>query len=268
MSARTDAALLQQTVTTACGMGLSTFLWMFLIGVLCSPFCFAGTAKRHAPRAKDQPVWQLDLKPFGFVRPKSDWETTNSRIVFISGETVVPTWLSRQDLTSAVPAGETPTQIPQRLQALFVDAATGKVRTTKEWPTASEVGRIIPAVNGKFIVLTVDKSTLYSPSFHPVLELGSGHKLEVSPDGRTILIKDEMGSSQCKFRWIDLDSLEVFRSWTENEQENMWRGPEDIVARGGNMGPICDDQMVRSLSSIGFLIRSLDGPWRLVRIQR
>jgi hypothetical protein len=67
-------------------------------------------------------------------------------------------------------------------------------------------------------------------------------------------------------RWIDLGSLQVLRSWDENGRDNTWKGPEDINILGGNIGPIYDDVMMRPLPPMGFLIRSLNGPWQLVRV--
>jgi hypothetical protein len=267
MTTETAFDSLQRTVVPARGMGLLILQWILLIGVLCSPFFSAEAANRHAPRAEALPVWQLDLKPFGFVRERSDWEATNSRIVFVSGDTLAPTWLSPNGPTGRSPTGATQSQVPHQLQALFVDAATGKVRATRAWPTGSGVGHIFAGVDGRFIVVTADKSTIYSPTFDQMLELGSHDQISVSPDGKTILTKDATDSSQYRFRWFDVGSLQVLRSWIENEYENTWKGPQDIMLRGGHMGPICDDEMVSSLPPIGFLIRRLDGPWRLVRIQ-
>lgn len=247
------------------GTALFILEWILLIGVLCSPFCSAETAKPQASGATPLPVWQLDLKPFGFVRKRSDWEARNSRIVFVSGDTLAPTWLSPNGPTRDSPARATRSQVPHQLKALFVDAATGKVRATRAWPAGSRVGHIFAGVDGRFIVVTADKSTLYSPTFDPVVEIGSADQLSVSPDGRTILIKGNIGPLQYRFRWFDVGSLQVLRSWTENDQENMWKGRDDIMLRGGDMGPICDEDMVSSLPPMGFVIRRLDGPWRLVK---
>lgn len=227
-------------------------------------------AGRPSQTAKASPVWQLDLQPFGFVRPKDDWQATNTMISFTSGETVVPAWLSSSSPAMALPSGGTRSQVPpQRLEALFLDAATGKVRTKKEWPTGSQRGRIIPAGAGRFIVTTADDgSTLYSPTFDQLLRFEAGSTLSVSPDGKTILVKEERGPSLYTFRWIDLGSLQVLRSWDESGRENKWKVQGDINLPGGKIGPIYDDVMMLPFPREGFLIRNLNGPWQLVRIWR
>jgi hypothetical protein len=243
--------------------GLLLLELALLAVVAVSSFRSGEAAGRPSQTAKASPLWQLDLRPFGFVRPKDDWYATNARIVFISAETVVPAWFSPNSPTVAVPSAGTRFQAPpQRLEALFLDAATGKVRNKKEWPTGSRRGDIIPAGAGRFIVTTADDgSTLYSPTFDPLLRFETGSTLSVSPDGKTILVKEKSGPPPYTFRWIDLGSLQVLRTWE-------WKGPEDINLPGGKIGPICDDVMMLPFPREGFLIRNLDGPWQLVRIWR
>jgi len=248
-------------------------LGLALLAVAASLSIRSGEAAgRPTQAAKASPLWQLDLQPFGFVRPKDDWQATNSRISFTSAVTVVPAWLSSSSPSAVAASGGTGGQVPQRrLEALFLDAATGKVRTKKEWPTGWR-GDLIPAGAGRFIVTTVnDGSTLYSPTFDSLLRFQVGSELSVSPDGKTILVKEERGPSLYTFQWIDLGSLQVLRGWDENGRENAWKGPEDINLLSGGIGPICDDVMMlpfRPVDPVGFLIRNLDGPWRLVRIWR
>jgi hypothetical protein len=248
--------------------GLLLLELALLAVVAVSSFGSGEAAGRPSQAAKASPVWQLDLQPFGFVRPKGDWQATNASISFTSGETVVPAWLSSSSPAVGVPSGGTRGQVPQqRLEALFLDAATGKVRNTKEWPIGSRGGGIIPAGAGRFIVTTADYGfTLYSPTFDQLLRFEAGSTLSVSPDGKTILVKEERGPSLYTFRWIDLGSLQVLRSWDENGRENAWKGAEDINLFGGATGPIYDDVMILRFQ-LGFLIRTLDAPWQLVRVR-
>jgi hypothetical protein len=175
--------------------GLLLLKILFLVGSIPSSPCSAESAGRPSQAAKGSPVWQLDLQPFGFAKPKHDWQATNASISFTSGETVVPAWLSSSTPMVDHASGGTRSPVPQqRLKALFLDAATGKVRNTKEWPTGSRRGGIIPAGAGRFIVTTADdRSTLYSPTFEQLLRFGTGSSLSVSPDGKTVLVKNERG---------------------------------------------------------------------------
>jgi hypothetical protein len=249
--------------------GLLLLELALLAAVAISSFRSGEAAGRPSQAAKASPIWQLDLQPFGFVRPKAEWLATNARISFTSGETLVPAWLSPDDRAVPVPPGFTRRQLPQRrLEALFLDAATGNVRTKKEWPTGWQ-GDLIPAGGGRFVVRTVnDGATLYSPTFDQLLRFQAGSTLSVSPDAKTVLVKEERGPSLYTFRWIDLGSLQLLRGWDENGRENAWNGPEGINLPGGKMGPICDDVMMLPLPPVGFLIRNLNGPWRLVRVWR
>lgn len=249
----------------------SLLLELVLLAVLAVSSSYLGEgAGRPNQAARVLPVWQLNLRPFGFVRPEDDWQATNARISFTSGETVVPAWLSSKSAAVAAPSGGTRSQAPQhQLEALFVDTATGRVRNTKVWPTGSQGGSIIPAGAGRFIVTTPEGgSALYSPTFGQLLRFGVGSAISVSPDGKTILVEEERGPSLYTFRWIDLSSLQVLCSWDEKGRENTWKGQEDINLLGGHIGPIWDDVMMLSLPPVGFLKRNLNGPWQLVRVRR
>src|SRR5258708_6609094 len=54
---------------------------------------------------------------------------------------------------------------PNRLHGIFLDAQTGKVQSRKEWSVPRPRGGIIPAGDGKFVVLTPAMVALYSPGF-------------------------------------------------------------------------------------------------------
>lgn len=251
------------------GLLLLKLALLAVAGVLSVHFVQA--TGRQAKVAKASPVWQLDLRPLGFVT----WRLTNARISFPSGDTVVPAWLLPSGPAAAVPAGGARSRVAQyRLEALFLDASTGKVRNTKEWPMGLQTSGIIPtggvtpAGAGRFIVTTGEGgSALYSPTFDQLLQFEAGSTLSVSPDGQTVLVREERGPSLYSFRWIDLRSLQVLRSWDENGRENTWKGPGDVNVYGGYIGPICDDVMMFPLTPVGFLIRTLNGPWQLVRVQ-
>lgn len=84
---------------------------------------------------------------------------------------------------------------PWELHAIFIDAASGKVRTTTKWPVQSKSSSIVATYEGKLVILTGNKLVLYSTSLKQLRELTlppselrySTDVGSVSPTGQTIL---------------------------------------------------------------------------------
>jgi hypothetical protein len=177
--------------------------------------------------------------------------------------------------------------LPYRLHALFIDASSGVLRATREWPTASQSTAVLPATQGNFIVLTPDELWLYSADFRLLCERPlslSSHAHEgwwhfsYSPNGKYLLIMYGVNPSDVPgwqahrsthyygYEWISLDDLRVLHSWQENSAENLWKGKEDFNVTGG-FGSIFNDRIIIPFYT-GFLVRELDGPLRFVRFSR
>jgi hypothetical protein len=116
--------------------------------------------------------------------------------------------------------------LPLLLKGLFLDANSGKLSATLEWPTATNRARISPVIGTGFAVLTPDVLMLYSSGLKLLRELplSLGRKARpisftpyASPSGRYLIIaydpvKGEYGLSL----WVDLRNLTVLKNWVSN----------------------------------------------------
>lgn len=237
---------------------------------------------RYSTTSADKPLWTLDVRALGYGALK--WHRDEmigmpvdvGPLSFATGQDLAVTFVTREAPTG-LPRRDSPSEnLPYRLHGLFIDAKSGGLRATREWPTASERAGVIPVTRGNFLVLTPDKLILYSPEFQPLNELNillssRAHEewwhINRSPNGKYLLVSYAEDSRYYGFQWIRLDDLKVLHSWKEDSKENLWKGKEDLNVLGGDHGPIYDDEMVIPFRDF-FLMRKLDGPWRLVRFAR
>lgn len=189
------------------------------MGILCTQSSLVTEAARRKDltvageaRAEVQsntgPVWQLDVGALGFANPhrpeSSRGPFPDDPICYLAGGQIVVTFVTRV-APEGVPRRDQPDEsLPFRLHALFIDAATGKVRTEREWPTASARSCVLPSPGGKFLVFTPDKLLLYSPSLELLQELNlplrtkatwETWELHPSPAGKYLLISYDAKSN-------------------------------------------------------------------------
>lgn len=121
--------------------------------------------------------------------------------------------------------------LPMRLQAIFLDAATGKVLATPSWPTPDRKARIIAARDGKVVTLVENKVTLFGSDLKAMktLTLPMAMAAVVSPSEKTILFTAYKDSShwsgnprltrpedlESLWYWVSFDDLQIFKSWEE-----------------------------------------------------
>jgi hypothetical protein len=119
-------------------------------------------------------------------------------MLYLDGGQIVVTFVSTVEATGLSVRGRPDASLPFRLCALFIDAATGKVNTHGEWPTASAESCVLRSTGGRFVVFTPDKLFLYSPSLQLLRELDPALRSEAtwetwglssSPRGRYLLVK-------------------------------------------------------------------------------
>jgi hypothetical protein len=159
---------------------------------------------------------------------------TGSQICFLSDGQLVVTFVS-QVVPEALPRRSQPGGPSNlRLQALIVDAGTGQLRAKREWPTFSDKSRIIAAGDGKFLVITPDKLTLYSAEIQPLKELDidvgregipGGWDFDSSPRGNYLVIVYEPRSNETnprgflaavtKAELFDVEALRLVHTWLD-----------------------------------------------------
>jgi hypothetical protein len=119
-------------------------------------------------------------------------------MLYLDGGQIVVTFVSRVETIGLSVRGQPDASLPFRVCALFIDAATGKVNTRGEWPTASAESCVLRSTGGRFVVFTPDKLFLYSPSLQLLKELDLPLRSEAtwetwslfsSPRGRYLLVK-------------------------------------------------------------------------------
>ena len=222
----------------------------------------------NGPQIAVRPVWEVDLRSLGYTgfTPKGEqWDlrVDIDPLCFSDRGVLIATFLTHEIATSLARRDRQAELRPLRLHAIFFDAAGGKVQTTREWSIARPSAGIIPARDGKFIVVTSEGMTLYSQTLEPLKELrfsayrqafGNLYSIYSSPGGKSVLVKYHDHNPH--YQWIDVDSMEPLRSWDE-----VW----------GGWVTISDDEIARYkdwrdrgswLSEV--LVRRFDGPWRTI----
>ena len=148
----------------------------------------------------------------------------DDRIVVTFVSHILPAVLSRRDQ---------PDSSGIHLHGLFVNAKTGQLQKTQEWPTPSLRSGVIPVTGGNFLVVRPDKLILFSPDLKLLKELEipvareafkDDWQLYRSPGGKFLLIDYAVASSETlspsscfemRDELIDAESLQVSRSWSE-----------------------------------------------------
>jgi hypothetical protein len=164
--------------------------------ILCLSPAPASGASERARAGHEGPVWQVDLRPLGFVEG-TDRRTrfvSDARISFLGEDLLLASFW-----TATAPGGCTwkKNALPDRcrLHAVTFEVDTGRVRSSREWLFPFRDVGIYPARQGKFILLAGNELRLYSPDFQELRKValpsdGNGPTfvlVYVSPSGRTLL---------------------------------------------------------------------------------
>jgi hypothetical protein len=205
------------------------------------------------------PLWRLNVGALGYtpwhIREGVGRPVTIGQIHFLSDERLVVTFISHI-VPETLPRRSTP-EGPSNLQlkALFIDAGTGQVQASHEWPTFSERSRIMPTLGGKFVVVTPDKLTLYSPEIQPLKRLDLPVKRDAvqggwdavpSPGGKYLMIwyYTLPDGDSTMSALIEIATVRTVVPW----------------AQGANGFIPLDDGNV--VTGVGSRIGPLRGPWR------
>lgn len=216
-----------RTREAALAGSFSTFLWTaFLVTFITQSSLGLGhKVEGRADSDSHGPAWKFDLRSVGFTgfAPKQEQWGLNLRlnpICFISDDVLIATFITREEVTTLARRDQPGELLPLRLHGIFLDAATGQVRNTKEWSITRPRGGIIAAGEGRFVVLTPEISALYSPKFEQLktLSLSSEQRshlwdLYPSPSGKSLLA--EYHYPDALYQWIDTNSLQPQPAWKD-----------------------------------------------------
>jgi hypothetical protein len=160
----------------------------------------------------------VDLRSIGFTgfAPKKEtWglHLNPNPLCFSDDKTLVATFITREDVKTLGRRDDSSDARPNRLHGIFLDAQTGKVQSRKEWSVPRPRGGIIPASNGKFVVLTPAMVALYSPGFDLLkdFKLSSEQQsllwdLHASSTGKSILVEYHL--PEATYQWLDSDTFQ------------------------------------------------------------
>jgi hypothetical protein len=154
---------------------------------------------------QNRSVWRLDLKSSDlgaegnlFLSPVS--------IDFVDSETLVIAWFNSQQPPSPGAVA------PAMLEAVYLDAKTGKQKAKSEWQASSRPINVEITASGNLLVRTGETIRLFSPAFKelqekefPTAKVG---RFTISSGGRKILVcpASEDGSQA---QLLDVDTFQV-----------------------------------------------------------
>jgi len=195
-------------------MGLWISFWITLL----TPLCLGVSHRQDRKNAGgDDALWSIDLRSVGFTgfAPKKEtWglHLGPDPVCFADNQTVIATFLTREQVTGLARRDEAIEHSPMRLHAIFFDSQTGNIRATKDWPLRRPHAGIIAVGDGKFAVLTPSLIALYSLSLELLKDLRLSSQQEsqlwdfrASPSGKSVVA--EYHAPKAYFQWIDMNTL-------------------------------------------------------------
>jgi hypothetical protein len=209
-----------------------------LLIVVCALF-LATTSFAQQPKIKqvyatsDRPLWRVDLISQSYPANSDDLQRRRGfanidTISFLSDNLVAATFVTRESVHDLQRRDDPNHARPYRLHAIFLDALTGKLLHTLEWPIDDPIAGIFPRRDGGFLLVTAEKIANYSAdwkylkeipfsSFHPTTATLGG--IAESPDASSLVIQFLVRDSAMCFRLrtdtldfaiIPCSTLEVF----------------------------------------------------------
>lgn len=215
-------------------MALST-CWAVLFATACfltsgsarAPLRGTGSTPKHGTV---DPTWRSDLtdvvggvslgKVFGRVREYQG--LPQASLWFTNNDTLVATFVTREGQRNLSNRDALDATLPLRLRPVFLDANTGKVLATLDWPTDSRNAGIIAVHDGKFVTQRGNELTLYTPDLKASKQLRLPLLVESSwvaypsPSGKNVLLLPS-GHRAGSWLWLETDSLQVLHSWEDTQ---------------------------------------------------
>jgi len=149
--------------------------------------------------------------------------------------------------------------LPLLLRAIFLDAATGKITTTHDWPSGSRSAIIVTAPGDKIVTRIGDELTLYGTDLEKVKSIrlppspvGAWGALP-SPTGKNILLVTVNTPDLQKRRelmlWVQTDTLEIVHSWDAQPIGSVSITDDEIILSTWCEYVDCPGLEVRNVSS-------------------
>ena len=152
-------------------------LAILICTILIAAPSFAQKPKiKEVHSSSDHPLWRIDLQTEGYPTNSSDLQRRRNfanfdTISFVSDTVVAATFVTREDILD-LQRREDPNHVrPYRLHAIFLDALTGKILHTLDWPIENPNAGIFPRAAGGFLLFTTEKIVSYSADWNQLKEL-------------------------------------------------------------------------------------------------
>jgi hypothetical protein len=182
--------------------------------LIASIIVLSALAHAQSPKLKiteassNESLWRLDLHSLGYPSDSSQLQLRRrpeefNTVDFVSENEIVASFLT-QESTGLQRRNDSNRARPYALHALFLDAATGKLLKSLEWPLDNPVSGIFPRYDGGFLFLSTQRIILYSPNFTVVKELPFSQLLNgeayfagiaASPSGKVLVVRFHQNNS-------------------------------------------------------------------------
>ncbi len=190
----------------------------------------------QAPPTTVTPSYRIDLRlvvkgPFVFEpvgHPESRVGLPITSLCFLDRERLAATVVTQAAGRPMLPRrGEPTTASPFRLDAVLIEAATGKILGTPAWPSNSRFAGIIAANDKGFVMQAGTELTLLASDLRPIKRLALpplpadeyGHDRNWTPrsswSGRRVVLLGWRTWDRGPWLWLDAEDLQVLESWQD-----------------------------------------------------
>jgi hypothetical protein len=212
--------------------------------------------------------WTKDLRTIDYpARVTENFSKTfgspPTSLVFADPDHVVMTFISADPGSPSEQAGR-PDSFRLRLHAVVLESKSGEVDIKRDWPTPNPKDGVIAGHDGKIVVRTGDKLTLYDTTLKSLRETDTGldrragerlFSVFSSPSGRFLLLEFTPGV-QTEYSWMNADTLQKVHSFSENLTPSSI-SDEEIAGWKRDASP-----------EIGFVIRKPNAPGRVLPLSK
>jgi hypothetical protein len=222
------------------------------------------------------PQWRTDLRtidkdaPVRMLTGRREYaHLPEMRLHFTDNSTLAVSFVAHpEDRQTLAERGRSDSKLPMRLQAIFLDAQSGKVLATPNWPTPVRDARIVAARDGKFVTIVEKEVTLYGPDLAVLktLTLPIAMKPTTSPTQETILFvgyknagpksvnPKENRPEDLNSTWmqVNFDDLRVITSWDEPRTGPVATTDDTLAMVTCTYAYVCEPHLA---------VRKLGQPW-------
>ena len=174
------------------------------------------------------PSWVKDMSTLEYPsHPSENFSKTfgvpPTKLTFADSEHLVVTFISSDPGTPSEREGR-PDSFKLRLHIVVFESKTGEIDMKRDWPTPNPNDGVVAGHDGKVIVRTGDKLTLYVMALETLKERDTApnhkpneglFKVFTSPTGHFLLLEFLRGNGR-EYGWMDADNLETVHSFSDS----------------------------------------------------